>query len=138
MATRHIAMMLLIHDVDGWTTMNEFKTIWDFESEFGWDKDVIFEPFWDNHGLFEITSDSSGGKVIASVFRREGRFLMALLNDSGGESDTTVRLDFKRLLGKDAPSRIRDCFEPDAKYAAKDGKVDLHFKAREGKILWFE
>ena len=138
LATRHIALMLLIHDVDGWTAMNEFKRIWDFESEFGWDKDVIFEPFWDNHELFEIASDSTGGKVIASVFRREGRFMFATLNDSGGESDATVHIDFKRLLGKDAPSRIRDCFEPDAKYTVKDGTVDLHFKPREGKILWFE
>ncbi len=136
-ATRHIALMLLIHDIDGWTAMGEFIKIWNLQSEFGWDKSVVFEPFWNNHGLFDIMSDSSG-KVIASVFRRDGRFLLAMLNDSYQESDVTIRLDFKHLLGKDAPSIIKDFYAPNATHTAKDGMLELNFPPREGTILWFE
>ena len=137
-ATRHIALMLLIHDVDGWTRMKEFMKVWDFESEFGWDKDVFFEPFWDNHGLFEVVSDSTGGQVIASVFRREGRFLLAILNDSAVDADVTLKFDLKRLIGKDAPSNIKRCYYPDAKQSFSNGALNLKFAPREGDILWIE
>ena len=118
--------------------MNEFVKIWNFESEFGWDKDVIFEPFWDNHGLFEIVSDSTGGKVIASVFRRDGRFLLAILNDSPKDAKVAIKFDLKQLIGKDAPTKIKGLYAPDAQHKFAAGVLNMEFKPREGDVIWIE
>ncbi len=136
-ATRHLLNMLFIHDIDAWQRSPEATKLANLKRTFGWDASVEMHPFWDAKGFFSIESDSTGGKVIATVFSRQGRFLLWTLNDSDSNATAVFNLDIQRLLGK-APTKLNDFYQPERKHSMEGSKLRLDYSSREPIIIWIE
>ncbi|MBO4345260.1 MAG: hypothetical protein J5833_05875, partial [Victivallales bacterium] len=136
-AVRHLLSMLMMHDIDFWYATPEAFALSKLKKDFGWDENTLFNPFWNTEGLFTIQKDSTGGRLYATVFRREGRFLLMALNDSPKEAEAVMQLDLKRLLGRQ-PSSIKDFYEPSRNHALDGDTLPLKLADREPVILWFE
>ncbi|MBO4344348.1 MAG: hypothetical protein J5833_01250, partial [Victivallales bacterium] len=136
-ATRHLLTMLLLHDVDYWYGSPEAHALSAFRKSFGWDEKLIMHPFWITEGYFTILDDPTNGKFYVTIFRREGRFLLIALNDSPKEAEAVIKLDLKRLLGKQ-PANIKDHYAPKRKHVLDGDILKLKLQDREPAILWFE
>ena len=136
-AVRHLLTMLMMHDIDSWYATPETFALTKLRKDFGWDENTFFNPFWNTEGYFTILKDTTGGKFYITVFRREGRFLLMALNNSPSEAEAVIRLDLKRLLGRQ-PSSIKDFYEPERKHVLDNETLTLKLADREPAIIWFE
>ena len=136
-AVRHLLVMLAIHDIDHWYGTPEAFALSAYLKSFGWDENVFMEPFWNTEGYFTILNDPTNGKFYVTIYRREGRFLLMALNDSPKEAEAVIKLDLKRLLGKQ-PVAIKDFYEPERKHVLDGDVLKLKLQDREPAILWFE
>ena len=69
-------------------------------------------------------------KFYVTVFRREGRFLLMALNNSPSEAEAVIKLDLKRLLGRQ-PSSIKDFYEPERKHVMDGDTLTLYDEERQ-------
>ena len=136
-ATRHLLVMLLLHDIDFWYNTPEALALSKLRKSFGWDENLIMEPFWKPEGYFKILDDPTNGRFYVTIFRRKGRFLLMALNDSHKEAEAVISLDIKRLLGKQ-PTTIKDHYAPERKHTLDGNTLRLKLQDHEPAILWFE
>lgn len=101
-ASEHVAGMLLVHDIIPWPAyMNPlpFVRVRAMKTAFGWDDATAFTGYWSRHDLVELEADRK--PVVTSVYRRPGRALIVVMNDSDRPAAVRLTLNLAALgLGK--------------------------------------
>jgi len=96
--SEHIVGMLLLHDGVAWGAyMNPvpFARLVALKSDFGWDDDTAYIPYWDNKSVVSLSSDQS--PVVVSVFRRPKKVLFVVMNNSDNEAAVELAPQWKDL-----------------------------------------
>jgi hypothetical protein len=110
-ASEHVIGMLLIHDIPVWGAyMNPlpFNRVAALKEQFGWDRQVEFLPYWDN-GTY-VTLEAAAEPVKCSLFRRPGKVLVVVANDSDQDAQVTLRIDLAEL-GVAGASEALDAYQ---------------------------
>lgn len=133
-AMRHLLTLLLAHDYDvfGGSTVDSFKT------EFGWNTNTIFIPYWKKHELWKIKNHRADKIVLSAFTRPEGRAVLAMVNDADTIESFSLELDCNALIGKNAPAVIKDVYIPKNQYTFANGSIKMQLGPREGRILILE
>jgi hypothetical protein len=131
---RHLAGMIFLHDSIPWPAFSDltpYHTIWAAQDELGWGDEVDFFAYWDNEDVLE----PMGERLVASIFRNNGRLLVVLFNNTDEPQDAPVALDLAEL-GVEA-SALRD-FETDEVFALADGSTTVPIAERNFRLLLTE
>jgi hypothetical protein len=131
---RHLAGMMFLHDSIPWPAYSHpqpYVTIWAAQDELGWGDDVEFLPYWDNAEYLAPMTDT----LVASVFRKDGRALVVLLNNTDEPQDARLAFDLAKL-GVDA-TKLRD-FETGEEFALTAGAATVPITARNFRLLFME
>jgi len=110
-ASEHVIGMLLIHDIPVWGAyMNPlpFDRVAAVKKRFGWDREVQFLPYWNNSEY--VTLESSAAPVKCSLFKRPGKVLAVVVNNSNAEAEVTVKLNLE-ALGNIQPAEALDAYQ---------------------------
>ena len=92
------------------------------QDELGWDDEVKFHPYWKDSGVKCLSAHPD--RIVASAYTRTGRLMLAVLNDTPGTEQVTVRLDLKKLGVKEGLSG-HDAFEAGKKWILSPEWSDL-------------
>ena len=127
----------LVHDVDVHDSNREVlplrRTIWAAQDALGWDQNVIFHPYWENDAVRRLGDDI--GRLMGSAYTKDGRMLLAVLNDTDEQREIALALDLD-ALGVEAGAEGHDVFDPETRYVLGDRWRDK-VPARELRlILW--
>jgi len=118
-AMLHFMGYMMTHDVDGSTwdakkNMSMVNRLYDTQDQLGWDDKVVFHPYWKpDSGVRQVAPGLS--RVLASAYTRDGRMLLAVLNDTDKEENVCLGLDLGKLGVKEG-LKGHDVWEPEAKY----------------------
>ena len=104
-AAEHLSGMQMLHDVHPTGGTNVSLVLLAIQKEFGWDEKTEFLPYWNNAEYVHIDSGDVE-PVVCSVFRREGKLMLILFNDSDQDAQVDVTLDFESLDVKRTPANI--------------------------------
>ena len=120
-ASQHVAGMLLVHDIIPWPAyMNPepFVRLRKMKDAFGWDDQLRFTGYWTKHSLLKLESDVQ--PVVASIYRRPGKALIVVMNDS--DKPAKVRLTLSPAkLGVKAITKLVDAYAaPSFEYKNSD------------------
>jgi len=110
-ASEHVVGMLFVHDIVPWPAyMNTtpFARLEGIKKRFGWDEKVEFLPYWANEKC--VTLESSARPVVCSLYRRPGKLLVAVMNNSDRDAKTEVRLNLKGLGIRKTPPEALDIY----------------------------
>lgn len=127
-ALLHLLGYLMVHDVDGWWAyLSKYRsaidTLWATQDALGWDEHVVFHPYWGNDGAVSLTAPDSD-RVLASAYTREGKLLLAVLNDTDQAQDVSLTLELDRL-GVAAGMHGADVWEPEKTYVLSSRWQDV-------------
>lgn len=131
---RHLAGMIFLHDSIPWPAYSDltpYATIWDAQDALGWGDEVDFLPYWSNADVIE----PMGEKLVASIFRNNGRLLIVLFNNTDEEQQAPLTLNLE-ALGVRA-SALRD-FETQEAFALQGGATTVPIAKRNFRLLMSE
>ena len=120
-ASQHVAGMLLVHDIIPWPAyMNPepFVRLRKMKDAFGWDDQLRFTGYWTKHTLVKLTSDVQ--PVVASVYRRPGKALVVVMNDSDKPAKVRLALDPAKLGVKSVTKLVDAYAAPSFEYKNSD------------------
>jgi len=138
-ALLHLLGYLMVHDVDGWWAyLHKYRaaieTLWATQDALGWDEHVTFHPYWREDGaIARLAPDST--RVLASAYTREGKLLLAVLNDTDQPQDVSLALDLDRL-GVAAGMHGADVWEPGKDYELASRWQDVIPPRGFRLVLW--
>ena len=107
----HLAGMLLIHDVIPWpanTNPVPFDRLDSVKQTFGWDDETEFIGYWKSRDVVELTADKS--PVVVSVFKRPGKVLFAVMNNSDADAQVVIKPNWTKL-GVAEPPYLADAYQ---------------------------
>ncbi len=133
-AVRHLAGMIFLHDSLPWPAFSDltpYATIWAAQDALGWGDDVDFIPYWDNARVLDALPQD----IAVSIFRREGRALLVLFNNTDAAALVPLRFHFKNL-GMSV-SRLKD-FENGEKFPVENGTATVPIRKRDFRLLLTE
>ncbi|MEA3403136.1 MAG: DUF6067 family protein [Armatimonadota bacterium] len=128
---RHLAGMIFLHDSIPWPSYSDltpYHTIWAAQDELGWGDEVQFLPYWDNAQYLE----PMGERLVASIFRKDGRALVVLFNNTDEPREARLRFDLQ-ALGVEAPA-LRD-FETGERFELQEGATTVPIGPRDFRLL---
>ena len=105
----------VVHDVDihdPYKQSGELReTIWAAQDKLGWDENVIFHPYWEQDAV-KLASPQSN-RIMASAYTKDGKMLLAVLNDTDKEEAVKLNLDLTKLGMKEG-LQGSDIWQPEA------------------------
>jgi len=131
-AVRHFIGYCLIHDtvvfssLGVWPELNKLSQIW---QSFGWDEQVSFHPYW------QKPVASSEADILISGYRRPGRMLLVILNDSDKQRSPLVKLAELR-----PQSKISRIYDPEnmREFPCLEAGLTLEMPARGLRLIVLE
>ncbi len=113
-AILHAYGYCVLHDVDVWDSSRKTAPVrdalWAAQDRLGWDEKTAFHPYWENDAVRLAGPKSS--RILASAYTREGRMLLAILNDTDREERVALALDLAKL-GVPAGVKGTDIWRPE-------------------------
>lgn len=113
-ATRHFYGYCMAHDTDWWDSHRETaevrQLVWQAQDTLGWDADVRFHPYWKDGPVRLVTPHSD--RLLASAYSKDGKLLLAILNDSDEDLGVTLELDLE-AMGLSEGLAGNDVFNPE-------------------------
>jgi len=110
-----------VHDIIPWpayTNPEPFVRLRKMKDAFGWDDKLRFTGYWTKHGMLKLASDVH--PVVASVYRRPGKALVVVMNDSDKPATVRLTLDAAKL-GVKAIAKLVDAYAaPSFEYRNSD------------------
>ena len=94
----HLAGLLFLHDVLPWNAYAQpapYYHWWAVQDAFGWGDDVEFLPYWKNREM--VTLSPADPNVVCSLYRRPGKVLAVLMNNTDAEREVTLALNPEKL-----------------------------------------
>ena len=144
-AVKHFIGYMIIHNISFWRgldTLKHSKQIYDAQDWLGWQKKLEFFPYWKQQDSPVKLSSPNSSRVMASTFARNGKALIAVLNDTDKTMNVELKVDPSRLFIKNkAAKRIigKNSFSKDTtKYEIINGKLKILMGPRDFKLLRFE
>ncbi len=127
----------VVHDVDIHDSNQESRPlrqiIWATQDALGWDADVVFHPYWDNGAVQRLGENT--GRIIASAYTKNGKMILAIVNDTDDDREVELALDLE-TLGMRAGVTGRDQWDPNRRYRLDATWRDT-IPAREFRmVLW--
>lgn len=122
-ARRHIAGMLLIHEVlpDGSSLSDIAWNTWRALDLFGFAEDDVILPYWKKST--GISGDSDGKHVAVTGFlKKNKKLLLIVLNNQDRDSGIRIKLDMMKLFGRNVPVSV---FDLEQKKELYRGKADF-------------
>lgn len=117
-ATRHAFGYCLVHDVDMFAKREGIRDVrgivWDAQDQLGWDEDVVFHPYWKKDSGVTLVNPESD-RILASAYTKDGKLMLAVLNDTDQTQDVKLNLDLNKL-GVKPGMKGRDAFVKDKSY----------------------
>ncbi len=140
-AVEHLTGMLWLHDVPmltSWVNPVPMVRVNHAKMLFGWDDQVAFKGYWENADYVTLQSDKPAAQV--SFFKRNGRVLFVVMNNSDEDAKVTLTPNWTKL-GIKAPVEMDDVYaeqqerRPIITEQVIDGKVEFTIKARNFRAL---
>lgn len=107
----------VVHDVDIYDNSSQSRplrlAIWAAQDALGWDPEIVFHPYWENAAVKRLGEDV--GRLMASAYTKDGRMILAVLNDTDDDREIDLTLDLD-ALGVEAGAEGHDAFEPERRY----------------------
>ncbi|MFA7158369.1 MAG: hypothetical protein WC299_03615, partial [Kiritimatiellia bacterium] len=111
----------LVHDVD---IYNEtplcqklirelLQPLWAAQDSLGWDERIVFHPYWEQ-GAVKLAGPQSS-RIMASAYTKDGKMLLAVLNDTDKEETVRLELNLDKLGMKEG-TKGHEVWEPETKY----------------------
>jgi hypothetical protein len=138
-AMLHFMGYLVVHDVDGWwygwqrAYPSMVETLWKTQDRIGWDENVTFHPYWKQDAVKLVSPKSN--RIMASAYTRNGKMLLAVLNDTDQEQNIKLELDLKKL-GMSASSQGHDVWQTNKNYVLSQTWEDIVPARGFRMILW--
>ena len=108
-AERHLAGMLLLHDVlpDRTSLFETAHKIWIALDKFRLSDQDIYLPYWEKCG---ITGHNDGKNIAVTAYLKQDRkkILLIVFNNFDDDRQTDVKLDMKKIFGSDGRLTITD------------------------------
>lgn len=99
-ATRHYYGYCVVHDVDSWDSHKETAEVRGIvrkaQDQMGWDTDIVFHPYWEKDSGVTLVSPKSD-RILASAYSKDGKLMLAVLNDTDETQDVKLSLDLAKL-----------------------------------------
>ncbi|MFA7158196.1 MAG: glycoside hydrolase domain-containing protein [Kiritimatiellia bacterium] len=128
----------VVHDVDIHDSNKESaqlrETIWAAQDKLVWDEQVVFHPYWEQ-GAVKLVSPQSN-RILASAYTKEGKMLLAILNDTDKEQDIRLELDLGKLGLKEGLEG-HDVWEPETKYKLASA-LEAKMQPRGFRLILFD
>ncbi len=138
-ACRHFLGYLAVHNLNfmnGWSTRKEGHRFYKIQDELPWDEKVVFHPYWKEGPVRKVSPSTD--RVMASAFSRDGKALLAVLNDTDREENVVLNVDTKALFGKTGTFQGKDGFAPaDGHFVIRDGRLEMKVPPRGFRFLVF-
>ncbi len=131
---RHLAGMIFLHDSLPWPAYSDltpYGAIWAAQDALGWGDEVDFLPYWSNSDVLE----PMGEKLVASIFRNNGRLLIVLFNNTDEDQQAPLKLDLEALGVQ--PTALRD-FETQEIFGLQDDATSVPIVKRNFRMLLSE
>jgi len=133
--SEHLAGLLLLHDVIPWSAYvhgEPFARLSVMKEEFGWDEKTAFSGYWENASFLKLEADKE--EVVASLYRRPGKALFVIMNNSDADAAVTLTPDLS-ALGLKAVSEVKDAY---AGVTAEASVLANPEEVLQGKPMRFE
>jgi hypothetical protein len=94
----HLLGLLFLHDILPWNAYSHpapYFHLWAVQDAFGWGDDVAWLPYWKNQDL--VTLAPADPNVVCTLYRRPGKVLAVVMNNTDAERDVTVTLNLEKL-----------------------------------------
>ncbi|MBI2297636.1 MAG: LamG domain-containing protein [Armatimonadetes bacterium] len=106
----HLVGLLFLHDVVPWPAYSSdaaYNQLWAVQDAFGWDEQTELLPYWKNQDV--VTLSPADPNVVCSLYRRPGKILAVVMNNTDEDREVTVQLDLQKL-GLDPAVEARDAW----------------------------
>ena len=111
----------LVHDVDICTETaldarlirEVMQPMWAAQDVLGWDERIVFHPYWEQGAVKLVSPQSS--RIMASAYTKDGKMLLAILNDTDKEETVRLELDLGKLGAKEGLNG-HDVWVPEDKF----------------------
>jgi hypothetical protein len=118
-ALLHLLGYLMVHDVDGWwANLSRYRAVidqlWAAQDALGWDEHTRFHPYWRSGSGVTLVEPKSD-RLLASAYARQGKLLLAVLNDTDQPQPVSLQLNLAEL-GVQGGRTGRDVWEPSRSY----------------------
>ena len=131
----HLAGLLLVHDVIPWpanTNPVPMLRLAALKENFGWDDETQFVGYWKSSELAKLETITSS--VVLSIYRRPGKVMFVLMNNSDEDAKVVLTPDWARL-GVAAPQELIDAYTATG---IPNAPLDLKLLGGEGKIKFLK
>jgi hypothetical protein len=94
----HLLGLLFLHDILPWDAYSHpgaYFHLWAVQDAFGWGDDVQWLPYWKNRRLVALAP--ADPNVVCTLYRRPGKLLAVVMNNTDTDRDVLVALNLKRL-----------------------------------------
>jgi hypothetical protein len=94
----HLLGLLMLHDILPWPAYSNptpYSHWWAVQDAFGWGDEVEFLPYWENRHLVKLSPDAPD--LVCTLYRRPGRLLAVIMNNTDADLDVGMALDFAKL-----------------------------------------
>jgi len=128
----HLAGLLLVHDATPWSAYVHplpFCRLAAMKQQFSWDEKTEFVGYWKSSGLVALTTKTS--PVVVSVFKRPGKVMFVVMNNSDEDAEVALRPDWPKL-GLAAPARLMDAYTAPG---IPDGELDVR-EYSKGRLIF--
>lgn len=138
-ACRHFLGYIAVHNLgfmNGWSTRKEGYRFYKIQDELPWDEKVVFHPYWKEGPVRKVSPATD--RVMVSAFSREGKALLAVLNDTDREENIVLNVDTKFLFGKTGTFQGKDGFAPaEGLLMIRNDRLELKVPPRGFRFLVF-
>jgi hypothetical protein len=107
----HVVGLLMLHDILPWSAYcnsEPFYRWWAVQDAFGWGDEVEWQPYWKNRDF--VTLEPSDSNIVCTLYRRSGKVLVVVMNNTDIDREITVQLNFQKL-GMKAPATALDAWK---------------------------
>jgi hypothetical protein len=94
----HLVGLLFLHDILPWDAYSNpapYFHLWAVQDAFGWGDEVEFLPYWKNREF--VTLSPADPNVVCTLYRRPGRVMMVVMNNTDEDRDVTLQLNAAKL-----------------------------------------
>jgi hypothetical protein len=143
LAIKHFLGYMTVHDISFWNdndVKKRAKQLYVAQDWLGWgDNKTQFYPYWKQANQpVKLTKNSESDRVMVSTFVRNGKALIAILNDADKTEELVLKIDSKKLFDKDNVNITgKDAFNHD-NYYIKNNTLNVQMKPRDFKLLMCE
>ena len=109
-------------------------TIWTAQDSLGWDERIVFHPYWEQ-GAVKLASPKSN-RILASAYTKEGKMLLAILNDTDKEETVRLELDVDKLGVKEG-MKGHDVWEPESTWVLSKS-LEAKMQPRGFRLVLFD